>query len=189
MNWELPDVQAGFRKGRGTKDQIANVCWITEKAGEFQKSFYFTDYIKAFVWITTNCEKFLKRWDYQTTFSASWETCMQVKKQQIEAHMEQWTGSKLGKEYIKAVHCHSAYLTNIQSTSWDMPGWMNHTGIKIFRRNINKLRCAGDTTLMAESKEELKSLLRVKEENVKVGVKLNIQKLRSWHLVPSLHDK
>ena len=62
-------------------------------------------------------------------------------------------------------------------------------GIKIGRRNINNLRCAYDTTLMAESKEELKSLLRVKEENVKVGVKLNIQKLRSWHLVPSLHDK
>ena len=65
----------------------------------------------------------------------------------------------------------------------------SHAGIKISGRNINNLRCAYDTTLMAESKEELKSLLRVTEENVKVGVKLNIQKLRSWHLVPSLHDK
>ena len=65
----------------------------------------------------------------------------------------------------------------------------SHAGIKISGRNINNLRCAYDTTLMAESKEELKSLLRVKEENVKVGVKLNIQKLRSWHLVSSLHDK
>ena len=64
---ELPDVQAGFRKGRGTRDQIANVLWITEKAGEFQKSFYFTDYIKAFVWITTNCGIFLKRQESQTT--------------------------------------------------------------------------------------------------------------------------
>ena len=67
MNRELPDVQAGFRKGRGTRDQIANVLWITEKAGEFQKSFYFTDYIKAFVWITTNCGIFLKRQESQTT--------------------------------------------------------------------------------------------------------------------------
>ena len=69
MNLELPDVQAGFRKGRGTRDQTANICWITEKAKEFQKNFYFCfiDYAKVFVWITTNCEKFLKSWEYQTT--------------------------------------------------------------------------------------------------------------------------
>ena len=69
VNRELPDVQAGFRKGRGTRDQIANICWITKKAREFQKNIYFCfiDYAKAFVWITTNCEKFLKRWEYQTT--------------------------------------------------------------------------------------------------------------------------
>ena len=63
------------------------------------------------VWITTNCGKFLKRWEYQTTLPASWETCMQVKKQQLELDTEQWTGSKLGKEYIKALYCHLAYLT------------------------------------------------------------------------------
>ena len=69
VNHELPDVQAGFRKGRGTRDQIANIRWIIEKAKEFQKNIYFCfiDYAKAFVWITTNCEKFLKRWEYQTT--------------------------------------------------------------------------------------------------------------------------
>ena len=69
MNHELPDVQAAFRKGRGTRDQIANICLITEKAREFQKNIYFgfIDYAKAFVWITTNCGKFLKRWKYQTT--------------------------------------------------------------------------------------------------------------------------
>ena len=71
MNCELPDVQAGFRKGRGTKDQIANICWIIEKAREFQKNIYFCfiDYAKAFdfvCWITTNCGKFFKRWEYQT---------------------------------------------------------------------------------------------------------------------------
>ena len=69
VNCELPDVQAGFRKGRGTRDQIANICWIIEKAREFQKNIYFCfiDYAKAFVWITTNCGKFFKRWEYQIT--------------------------------------------------------------------------------------------------------------------------
>ena len=67
------------------------------------------------VWITTKCRKFLKRWEYQTTLPASWEICIQVKKQQLEPDMEKWTGSKLGKEYIKAVYCHPAYLTSVQS--------------------------------------------------------------------------
>ena len=85
VNHELPDVQAGFRKGRGTRDQIANIHWIMEKAREFQKNIYscFIDYAKAFdCGITINCGKFLKRWEYQTTWPASWETCMQVRKQQ-----------------------------------------------------------------------------------------------------------
>ena len=114
MNHELPDVQAGFRKGRGTRDQIANICWIIEQAIEFQKNIYFCfiDYAKAFdCVITTNCGKLFKRWEYQTTLLASWEIYMQVKMQQLELDMEQWTGSKLGKEYIKAVYCHIAYLT------------------------------------------------------------------------------
>ena len=96
---ELPDVQAGFRKGRGTRDQIANIRWIIEKAREYQKNIYlcFIDNAKAFDWIITNCGKFWKRWEYQTTLPASWEICMQVKKQQLELDMEQQTGSKLGK--------------------------------------------------------------------------------------------
>ena len=101
MNCELTDVQAGFRKGRGTRNQIANICWIIEKAREFQKNIYscFIDYAKALtVWNTINCGKFFKRWEYQTTLPASWEICMQVKKQQLEWDMEQQTGSKLGKE-------------------------------------------------------------------------------------------
>ena len=65
------------------------------------------------VWITANCGKFLKRWEYQTTLSASWEICMQVKKQQLETDMEQWTGSKLGKEYLKLIYCHPAYLSDL----------------------------------------------------------------------------
>ena len=90
MNRELPDVQAGFRKGTGTREQIANIRWIMEKAREFQKNIYFCfiDYAKAFdVWITTNSGKFWKRWEYQTTWPASWEICMQVRKQQLELDM------------------------------------------------------------------------------------------------------
>ena len=97
VNRELPDVQAGFRKGRGTRDQMANIHWIMEKAREFQKNIYFlfVDYAKALtVWITTDCEKFYKRWKYQTTWPASWEICMQVKKRQLErGNREQQTGS------------------------------------------------------------------------------------------------
>jgi len=98
VNQELPDVQAGFRKGRGTRDQIANTCWIIEKARGLQKSIYFcfNDYAEAFVWSTRVSRKFLKRWEYQTTLPASCKTCMQVKKQQLESDMKQWTGSKLG---------------------------------------------------------------------------------------------
>ena len=89
VNCEFPDVQAGFRKGRGTRDQIANIHWIIGKARQFQKNICFIDYAKAFVWITSNCGKFLKRWEYQTTWPASWDICMRVKKQQLELDMEQ----------------------------------------------------------------------------------------------------
>ena len=129
MNQELPDIQAGFRKGRGTRDQIANICWIIEKAKEFQKNIYFCfiDYAKAFDCVHHNkLWKFLNRWEYQTTLPASWEICMQVKKQQLELDMEQWTGCKLGKEFVKAVYCHPAYLTYMQSTSWETLGWRKH---------------------------------------------------------------
>ena len=78
------------------------------------------------VWITINCGKFFKRWEYQTTFPASWETSMQVRKQQLEPDMKQQTGSKSGKECIEAVYCHPAYLTYMQNASCEMPGWMKH---------------------------------------------------------------
>ena len=94
------------------------------QAKEFQKNIYFCfiDYAKAFDWITINCGKFWKRWDYQTASPAPWETCMQVRKQQLELDMQQQTGSKLGKEYVKAVYCHPAYLTYMQSTAWETLG-------------------------------------------------------------------
>ena len=161
MNHELPHVQAGFRKGKGTRDQIANICWIIKKAREFQKTIYFCfiDYTKVFEWITTNCGKFFKRWEYQTTWPASWEICMQVKKQQLEPYMQQRTGSKLGKEYQKAVNCHPAYLTYIQSTSCEMSGCIKH---KLESRLPGEISITSDmqmTPLWAESEEQLKSLL------------------------------
>ena len=97
VNHELPDIQAGFRKGGGTRDQIADIRWIMEKAREFQKNIYFCliDYAKASDCVDhKNCGKFWKRWEYQTPWPASWEICMQVRKQQLELDMEQQTGSK-----------------------------------------------------------------------------------------------
>ena len=119
MNWELPFVP--FRKSRGTRDQLANIHWIIEKAREFPKnpstSASLTTLNLSTVCITANCGKFFKRWEYQTTWPVSQEVCMQVNKQQLELDMEQRTGSKLGKEYVKAVYCHLAYLTYTQSES------------------------------------------------------------------------
>ena len=101
VNREPPDVQAEFRKGIGTRDQIANICWIIKKKREFQKNIYCALLImpKALtVCISINCGKLWKRWEYQTTLPASWEICIQVKKQESELDMEQWTGSELGRE-------------------------------------------------------------------------------------------
>ena len=101
MNYELPYVRAGFRKVRGTRDQIANIHWIIKKARKFHKpsiSILLTMPKPLTEWTTTNSWKFLKRCEYQTTWPASWEICMQVMKQQLELDMEQQTVSKLGKE-------------------------------------------------------------------------------------------
>ena len=122
VNWELPDVQAGFRKDRGTRDQIANICWIIVKAREFEKTIYFCfiDYAKSFDCVDHNkLWKILQEMGLQDTLPASWEIYMQVKKPQLELDMEQWTGSKLGKEYIKAVYCHLAYLTYAEYIMWN----------------------------------------------------------------------
>ena len=108
MNCEFPDVQASFRKGRGTRDQIANVCWIIRKEREFQKNIYFCfiDYAKAF-----GCVDHNKLWKIlkQMGIPDHLEICMQVKKQNLELDMKQCTGCKLGKESIKAVYCHPAF--------------------------------------------------------------------------------
>ena len=109
---------------------------------------------------------------------------MQIKKQQLKLDMEQWTGSKLGKEYVKAVYCHSACLY-AEYIMRDAGLDESQAGVMIARRNINHLRYADDTTFMAESEEELKSLLmKVKEESEKAGLKLNIEKTKSMASSP-----
>ena len=126
VNHELPDIQAGFRKGRGTRDQTANICWIIEKARELQKNiyFWFIDHTKAL-----DCVDHNKLWKIlQEMGIANHLTCLLRNLYAglyAELDMEQQTGSKLGKEYVKAVFCHPAYLTYMQSTSCEM-GWVNH---------------------------------------------------------------
>ena len=108
LNRELPDVQAGFRKGRGTSDQIDKICWIIEKAKWVpEKQLLLLYWLRQSLWLcgSQQAGKFLKRWKYQTTWPASWEICMQVKKEQLELDMEQQTGSNsTGKEYIKRLY-------------------------------------------------------------------------------------
>ena len=127
------------------------------------------------VWTTTNSGKFRKSWEYLR------EMCTQVRKQQLELNMEQQTGSKSGREYVKAIYCYPAYLTYMQSTSWETLGWMNS---KLVSRLLGEISVTSDMQmmpLMAESEEELKSILmKVKEESENVGWKLNIQRTRSW---------
>ena len=151
MNHELPDVQAGFRKGRETRDQIANIHWIIEKAREFQKNIYFCfiDYAKAFDYITTNCGYLIDG----NTWPASWEICIQVKKPQLESDMEEklFPNQERSTSSLYTVTCllnlYTEYI--MRNTGLDE----EQAGFKIARRNLNNLRYADDTTLMAESQK------------------------------------
>ena len=138
--------KSGFRKVREPEIKLLTSIGSKKRAREFHTNIYFCfiHYAKALTaWITTNCGKFLKGWEYQTTLSASWEICMQVKKQ-LELDMEQWIGSKLGKEYIKAIYCHPAYWTNMQDIVQNARLNGSQTRSKIARRNSNNLRYADD---------------------------------------------
>ena len=166
----LNHVQAGFRKGRGTRDQIANIRWIIDKEREFQKNIYFCliDYAKAFDCVDQN-----KLWKILQEMAIPDHLTFLLRnlyaRQDLELDMGPQTGSKFGKEYVKAIYCHPTYLTYMQNTSCEMPDWMKH---KLKSRLpgyqyevIDNLIYTDDTTVMSESKEELKSLLmKVKEE-------------------------
>ena len=181
MNRELPDVQAGFRKGRGTRDQIANIRWIIEKAREFQKTICFIDYIKAF-----DCVDHNKLWKIlQVIGIRDHLTCLL---RNLYAGQEAIVRTRHGttdwfqiRKGVRQGCILSPCLFNVyaeyimRNTGLDEV----QAGIKTAGRNINNLRYAEDTTPMAESEEELKSLLmKVKEESEKVGLKLNIQKTK-----------
>ena len=148
MNQELPDVQAEFRKGRGTIDQISHIHWIIAKAREFHKNFTSAalTMVKLFtVWITTKCGKFLIRWKYQNTLPASWETCMQVKKQQLEPDMDLF---QIEKEVRQGcILSPSLFNLYAEYIMWSAGLDESQNGIKIARRNINNLIYADGTTL------------------------------------------
>ena len=124
VNCELPDVQAGFRKGRGTRDQIANIHWIIEKARVPEKHLLLL--LLTMLWLCGSgqtVENTSGDGNTRSPYLLPEKSCMQVKKHQVELDMEQQIGSKSGKEYVKAVYCHPAYLTYMQSISWEMLGW------------------------------------------------------------------
>ena len=183
MNCELPEVQAGFRKGRETRDQIANMHWIMEKARQFQKNiyFYFIDYAKAFVCVDHNeLWKILKEMGIPDHLTCLLRNLYAGQ----EATVRTGHGTTDWFQIGKGVHqgcILSPSLFNFYAEYIMRNAGLEETqaGIKIAGRNINNLRYADDTNLMAESEEELKSLLmKVKEESETVSVKLNIQKTK-----------
>ena len=194
MNCEISDVQDGFRKGRGTRDQIANIHWISKKAGEFQKNIYFCfiDCARDFDCVDHNkLWKILKEMGIPDHLTCLFKNLYAGQEAAVRTGhgTVDWfqIGKGLHQGCILSPCLFNLYVEYIMRNAGLEEA---QAGIKMAGRNINNLRYADDTTLMAESEEELKSLLmKVKEESEKVGLKLNIQKLRSWHLVPSLHGK
>ena len=183
MNHELPDVQAGFRKGSGTRDQIANICWIIKKAREFQKNIYFCiiDYANAFDCVDhNNLWKILKEMGIPDHLTCLLRNLYAGREATVRTGHGPTDWFQIGKGVCQGCIL-SPCLFNLYAEYIMRNAELEEaqTGIKIARRNINNLRYADDTTLMAESEEELKSLLmKVKEESENVGLKLNIQKMR-----------
>ena len=183
VNQELPDVQAGFRKDRGIKDQIANIFWIIEEAREFKKTIYFCfiDYAKAFDCVDHNkLWKILKEKRIPDRLTCLLRNLYAGQEATVRARhgITDWfqLGNGVCQGCILSPHSFNLYTEYIMKNSGLDTA---QAGIKIAGRNINNLRYADDSTLMAESEEELKSLLmKVKEESEKVGLKLNIQKTK-----------
>ena len=193
MNHELPDVHAGFRKGRETRDQISKIRWIIEKAREFQENIYFCfiDYAKAFDCVDHNkLWKILKEMGIPDHLICFLRNLYAGQEATVRTGHGTTDWFQIGKEVHQGCIL-SPCLFNFYAEYIMRNAELEEAqaGIKTAGRIINNLRYADDTTLMAESEEDLKSLLMKVKESEKVGLKLNIQKQRSWHLVPSLHDK
>ena len=180
MNWELLDIEAGFRKGRGTRDQIAHIRWIIEKAREFQKNICFIDYAKAFDCVDHNkLWKILQEMGIPDHLTCLLRNLYVGQEATVRTGHETTDWFQTGKGVCQGCIL-SACLFNLYAEYIMRNAELNkaQAGIKIF------------VILMAESEEELKSLLmKIKEESEKAGLKLNLQKWRSWHSVPSLHGK
>ena len=185
--------QAGLRKGRGTRDQIANICWIIEKTRKFQKNIYFCfiDYAKAFDCVDHNkLRKILKEMEIPDHLTCLLRNLYAGQEAMVRTGHGTTDWFQIGKGVcqgcILSPCLFNLYTDIMRNARLDEA----QAGIKIAGRNINNLIYADDTTLMAESEEELKNLLmKVKKKSEKAGLKLNIQKQRSWHPVPLLHDK
>ena len=182
MNYELSEVQAGFRKGRGTRDHIANIRWIIQKARYFQKNIYFCfiDYAKAFDCVHHNqLWEILKEMGIPDHLTCLLRNLCAAQEAIVRTGHGTRDWFQIGKG-VRQGCILSPCLFNLYAEYIMRNAGLEDTqaGIKIARRNINNLRHADDTTLMAESEKELKSLLRVKEESEKVGLKLNIQKTK-----------
>ena len=183
MNCELPDVQTGFRKGRGTRDQIANICWIIEKARGFQKNIYFChiDYAKAFDCVGHNkLWKILKEMEIPDHLTCLLRNLYAGQKATVRTGHGPTDWFQIGKG-VRQGCILSPCLFNFYAEYIMRNAGLEEAQarIKIAGRNINNLRCADDTTLTAEIKKELKSfLMKVKEESEKVSLKLNIQKTK-----------
>ena len=183
VNRELPDVQARFRKGRGTRDQIANICWIIKKAREFQNNiyFWFIHYAKAFDCVDHNkLWKILQEMGIPAHFTCLLRNLYAGQELTVRTRHGTMNWFQIGKGVCQGCILSPCFFNlYAEYVIWNARLDEAQAGIKIARRNINNLRYADDTTLMAESKEKLKSLLmRVKEESEKVGLKLNIQKTK-----------
>ena len=183
MNHEIPDVQVGFRKGRGTRDQTVNLRWIIKKAREFQKNIYFCfiDYTKAFDFVDhIKWWKILKDIGIPDHLTCLLRSLYESEEATVKTGHETTNWFQIGKGVCQSCIL-SPCLFNLQAEyiMWNVRRDEAQVGIKIAGRNINNHRYADDTTLMAESKEELKSLLmKVKEESEKTGLKCNVQKTK-----------
>ena len=180
MNRELPDVQAGFRKGRGTRDQISNICWIIKKAREFQKNIYFCfiDYAKAFDCVDhKKLRKILQEMGIPDHLTCLLRNLYAGQEATVRTRHGTTDWFQIGKGLCQGCILSPCLFNFYAEYIMQYAGLQEaQAGIKIARRNINNLRCADDTTLMAESKE-LKSLLKVKE-NEQADLELNIQKIK-----------
>ena len=194
MNREVPDVQAGFRKSRGTRDQIANIRWITEKAWEFQKNIYFCfiDNAKGFDYVNHNkLWKILKEMGIPDHLTCLLRNLYVGQEATVRPGHGTTDWLQIGKGVCQGCILSSCLFNFYAEYIMRNAGLEeSQAGIKIAGRNVNNLRYTDDTTLMAESKKELKSLLmKVKEESEKLTYNSTFRKLRSWHLFSSLHGK